>query len=443
MARSGRVLFQYLLRRSSIAFILLVVTLLVTGWVLLQAGTHAARQTALLTATQNAARAALSVRHDLHAIEARLLAAQREGRPLPGIAFTALPPEVTAMLAGAEPGQLRLLPRNPSTTPELLAFLVPAQPGVATPALRIPVSALEALLTAPAGTSLRLTNGWGAELAAAGTAGPVQTGIWVSEGIIRVEASATPAASSLAIVLIPLLGLGALGFIFAKDLQRRARVKLKLAALRGSLARHAGQLSVNEARMRLTQSNRVVAERREAALIEAWPLPVALVDPEGKLMGWNQGFAALLPPDILRRDLPLGMLTRHLDIRAAGKDNGRRAPGNRPRIRATSLMDGSRIFEGLADAPAPGLNEARSLCRTEMLGLAPQLRQAVLTLDAQATRLHAHALRGLASNFGLVALVPALEALEHAAGAADQAAMALALEGFEAEFTPALRQLAA
>ena len=83
MARPGRALFQSLLHRSSIAFMLLVTTLLVASWVLIQDGTHGLRQAALTTATQNAARAALALKDEMQAIEARLWVAQREARPLP------------------------------------------------------------------------------------------------------------------------------------------------------------------------------------------------------------------------------------------------------------------------------------------------------------------------------------------------------------------------
>jgi HPt (histidine-containing phosphotransfer) domain-containing protein len=256
-----------------------------------------------------------------------------------------------------------------------------------------------------------------------------------------VDASATPETMSLAVLFIPLFGLGTLGFIFRRHLERTDRVELKLTALRGSLARHAAQLSVNEARMRLSQTERLAAERREAALIEAWPVPVALLDPEGKLSAWNDSFAALLPPETLRRDLPSGMLTRHLDVRAPGKDNGRRGPGNRPRARSITLADGSRLLEALPDAPAKGLEEARQLCREEMLALAPQLREAVRLGDGAAARRQAHALRGLAGNFGLAALLPPLQALESATSAPQMAGLDAALAAFDAEFDAALRQL--
>lgn len=440
MARPGRALLQSLLHRSSFAFMLLVTTLLVASWVLIQDGTHGLRQAALTTATQNAAHAALALKDELQGIEARLWVTQREARALPGIAFTPLPPEILATLGGVEPGQLRLwpLPRNAQAPRELLAFLAPTQSSAATAALRVPVAALDALLAPAPGTALRLVSGLGTELAALGTPRDVQSSLWVREGALRVEASVTPEAMSLAVWLIPLFGLGTLGFIFARHLERSTRVELKLTALRGSLARHAAQLSVNEARMRLSQGERITAERREAALIEAWPQPVALVDPEGKLVAWQQGFAALLPAGALRRDLPLGMLTRHLDIRVPGKDHGRRGPGQRPRIRSIPLADGSRLFEALADAPAPGLTEARNLCRAEMLARAPRLREGLRAGDAEAVRLHAHALRGLAVNFGLTALAPALEAMERAQ---DHTGMTVALEGFEAEFALALQQL--
>lgn len=443
MAPSGRALIHSLLHRSSIAFMLLVTTLLVASWLLIEDGTHGLRQAALAQATQASARAALAVKDELQPAEARLMQAQREGRPGPGVAMAVLPPDVTATLSGAEAGQLRFwpLPRGGANPPEVLAFLVPAQPGAATPMLRIPVATLESLLAPPPGTALRLVTGLGTELAAAGTPGDVTASLWVREGALRVDASATPARMSLAVLLIPLFGLGTLGFIFRRHLQRTDRVELKLTALRGSLARHAAQLSVNEARMRLSQSERLAAERRQQSLVEAWPVPVALLDPEGKLSAWNESFEALLPPETLRRDLPSGMLTRHLDIRAPGKDNGRRGPGNRPRFRSTSMADGSRLLEALPDAPAKGLDEARQLCREEMLALAPQLREAVRLRDGAAARRQAHAMRGLAANFGLSALVPVLQALEAAADAPQMAGLDSTLAAFEGEFDAALRQL--
>lgn len=443
MLPPGRALIHALLRRSSIAFMLLVTTLLVATWLLIEDGTHGLRQAALAQATQASARAALAVKDELHPAEARLLQVQREGRPGPGVALVPLPPDVTATLAGAEPGQLRFwpLPRGGDAPPEVLAFLVPAQPGAATPMLRMSVARLEALLAPPPGMGLRLVTGLGTELAAAGTPGDVHASLWVREGALRLDAGATPARMSLAVLLIPLFGLCTLGFIFRRHLQRTDRVELKLTALRASLARHAAQLSVNEARMRLSQNERIAAERRQQALIEAWPAPVALLDPEGRLIAWNAGFEALLPPETLRRDLPSGLLTRHVDLRAAGQDNGRRGPGNRPRVRATRMADGGRVLEALPDAPATGLDAARRLCRDEMLALAPQLRAAVRQGDGAGARRQAHAIRGLAANFGLSALVPALLALEAAAALPERDGIEAALAAFDGELDAALRQL--
>ena len=410
MAVPGRTLMHNLLQRSSLAFVGLVVTLLVASWVLIQDGTHGLRQAALTAATQSAARAALALKDEMHAVEGRLLAIQREARPLAGIAHAPLPAEVTAGVAGAEPGELRLA-TLPGTT-DVLAFLVPALPGAATPAQRLPRAALQALLVPLPGTALRLITGLGTELLSTGSGGDVQTSLWVREGVLRVDGTAAPATMSLVVWLIPLFGLGTLGFIFSKHLQRSERTALKLTALRGNLARHAAQLNVNEARMRLSQTERAAAGQREVALVEAWPGPVALTDPEGRLVAWSASFEAMLPEGVLRRDLPLGMLTRHLDPRAAATDNGRRAPGNRPRVRATTLPDGSRLFAGLEDAAPTDLGEIRHLCRATLEAILPRLREAVTAGAAGEARLQAHAMRGLAANFGLKALVPALEELE-------------------------------
>ena len=444
MAKPGRELLQALMHRSSIAFMILVSTLLVASWVLIQDGTHGLRQAALAAAAQSSARAALVLKDEINAVEARLLVAQREGRSTAGASHAPLSADIAATLGSADPGQLRFwaLPRGPGNARDVLAFLAPAVPGAPTASLRLPGAALEALMAPLPGTSLRLVTGSGTELAAIGMPGEVHTSFWVREGLLRVDGTATPGAMSLFVWLIPLFGLGTLGFIFRRHLDRSMRAELKLAALRGSLARHAAQLSVNEARMRLSQTERVATERRETALIEAWPGPVALVDPEGRVSAWNAAFGGLIPDGVLRRDLPLAMLSRHLDVQSS-KVGGpaRRGPGNRPRARSTVMADGSRMIEVLTDAPSNGMNEARHLCREELEARAPQLRDGVRAANGEAVRNHAHAMRGLAANFSLAELLPVLERMERAGQASDSDAMQAALSDFDREFEGALRQL--
>jgi len=447
MALPGRALLQSLLHRSSIAFLLLIATLLAASWVLIADGTQGLRQAAMTTATQSIARAALALKDEMLAIEGRLLAVQREGRPIAGIGFAPLGADVSASLVGAEAGQLRFWP-----LPEgAIAFLVPVAPGAPTAFQRVSASALAALITPLAGSSLRLVTGLGTELAATASghtteSGDIRTSVWLREGVLRLDASAAVGAVSPLVWLIPLFGLGTLGFIFRGHLERTQRMEMKLAALRASLARHAAQLSVNEARMRLAQTERLVTERRETILIEAWPAPVALADQAERITAWNEAFAALLPHGALRRDLPIGMLGRHLDLRSAKSDNGRRAPGNRPRVRVLPLPDGGRLLQGLTEttfgpAAVSPLAQARELCREEMLVLALRLREGVAAGEGATTREVAHAIRGLAANFGLTALLPQLVLLEHSAQAGDAGAMREALAGFEREFVLALRQL--
>lgn len=445
MAKPGRELFQALMHRSSIAFMILVSTLLVASWVLIQDGTHGLRQAALARAGQSAARAALALKDEVHAVEGRLIAAQRDGRSMAGASHAPLSADIAATLSGVEPGQLRFwaLPRMPGGARDVLVFLTPMFPGAPTASLRLTGTALEALMAPLPGTSLRLVTGLGTEIVSIGTPGDALASFWVREGVLRVDGTAEPEAMSVFVWLIPLFGLGTLGVIFRRHLDRSTRGELKLAALRGSLARHAAQLSVNEARMRLSQTERVATERRETALIDAWPVPVALIDPSGRVSTWNAGFAELMPEGVLRRDLPLGMLTRHLDLQSSKAAAGpkRRGPGNKPRARSIAMSDGSRLIEALADAPAPDMNQARHLCREELETRAPQLREGVRAANAEVVRSQAHAMRGLAANFGLSELIPALERMERAAQAGDAAAMEAGLAGFEHELEGALRQL--
>lgn len=80
------------------------------------------------------------------------------------------------------------------------------------------------------------------------------------------------------------------------------------------------------------------------------------------------------------------------------------------------------------------------LCGDELCERVPQLRVAIFHAHRERAREHAHALRGLAANFGLTGLATALAGLEAAArenGAAMQPAFALV----EHEIAPALQSL--
>jgi HPt (histidine-containing phosphotransfer) domain-containing protein len=80
------------------------------------------------------------------------------------------------------------------------------------------------------------------------------------------------------------------------------------------------------------------------------------------------------------------------------------------------------------------------LCGDELCVRVPQLRQAVGQAERAMTREHAHALRGMAANFGLTGLAAALAGLE--AVARDTAGpLAPAFAAVEREIAPALNAL--
>lgn len=444
MAMGGRELIRALAHRSAMAFVILATTLLAGGWLLVEQASRASEQAALARAGEAAARAALALRGEILTIEGRLHRAQQDGALGAGVTLAPLPPETARRLEGAAPGQLLFLPLEEGSAPEVLAVLAPVVPGAATVSQRLPISTLEARLAHVPGTGLRLLTAQGVELAAmdvpAGYGHAVRISHWVHEGSLRVEGVARSHGVPILYWFLPVLGLFVTGVIFRQQQAMRERSQRKLAALRGSLARHAAQLSVNEARMRLTQAERVAAERRDAALIEAWPGPAALVDAAERLCAWNAAFAALVPAGVLRRDLQLGMLLRHLDTRSGPR---RRERGQRPQVRLSPMADGSRLIEGVVDQATPSKagEEARRLCRAELESRAPLLREAVEAADVEAAKAQAHAMRGLASNFSLTELASPLEWIERGAETQDVAAMAAGLHALDAHLEAALRQL--
>lgn len=444
MAMGGRELIRALAHRSAVAFVILVTTLLASAWLLVEQASRASEQAALARAGEAAARAALALHGEILTVEGRLRRAQQDGALVAGVTLGPLSPETARRLGDAAPGQLLFLPLEEGPAPEMLAALAPAAPGAATVSQRLPISTLEARLAPGPGTGLRILTAQGVELAAldvpAGYGHAVRVSHWVHEGSLRVEGVARSHGVPILYWFLPVLGLFLVGVVFRQQQAMRERSQRKLAALRGSLARHAAQLSVNEARMRLTQAERVAAERRDAALIEAWPGPAALVDASERLCAWNAAFAALVPAGVLRRDLQLGMLLKHLDTRSGPR---RRERGQRPQVRLSPMADGSRLIEGVVDQATPSKagDEARRLCRAELESRAPLLREAVEAADAEAAKAQAHAMRGLASNFSLTELASPLEWIERGADTQDVVAMAAGLNALDAHLEAALRQL--
>lgn len=84
-----------------------------------------------------------------------------------------------------------------------------------------------------------------------------------------------------------------------------------------------------------------------------------------------------------------------------------------------------------------------ALCAEELRCRFPQLEAAIAAFDAPAIRRDAHALRGVAANFGLQGLAEGLLAVEVAARAGDPAALHQAMAPLPAAVAAALAEIGA
>ncbi|WP_207540161.1 Hpt domain-containing protein [Sabulicella rubraurantiaca] len=155
------------------------------------------------------------------------------------------------------------------------------------------------------------------------------------------------------------------------------------------------------------------------ALLAAWPRPAAVLDPSGRLLAWNREFSRLAEPETLWR--------------------GRSFSGRE--FLSRSLENGCTLIEW--DPEEAAMSEARRLCQEEVSAKLDSLGTLFTLGDLQAMRAESHALRGLAANFGMVTLLPALQALEEACRAGDENGAAEAMVLLRKEVGPALQALAA
>nr|WP_302474428.1 Hpt domain-containing protein [Roseococcus sp. MDT2-1-1] len=89
------------------------------------------------------------------------------------------------------------------------------------------------------------------------------------------------------------------------------------------------------------------------------------------------------------------------------------------------------------------MSEARRLCEEEVSAKLDSLNAAFALRDLRAMHANAHALRGLAANFGMATLLPPLQALEEACRAGKEGAVAEAMAQLRKEVGPALQAFAA
>ncbi len=232
---------------------------------------------------------------------------------------------------------------------------------------------------------------------------------------------------SLALALAALLALAAAG----------------VAARRGWLRQCA---RLREAELRAEAGQRQVAE-----IVNALEQGACLLDAELRLVAWNPPFAELagVAPTALRPGLAAEELQRQGDspegaIRAAlrhrisdmqdrrhGCATRFRPDGSRVQDRWTTLEDGGILLTcrlaseepAVPVRPAPprpaSAHTLARLCADELRKRLPLLQEAVERGDGPSARVEAHAMKGVAANFGLPELAASLEGLEQATRADD------------------------
>ncbi|MBY0335801.1 MAG: Hpt domain-containing protein [Acetobacteraceae bacterium] len=335
----------------------------------------------------------------------------RGSEPFAGAVETAIPaaqrllPRQTVLIPGRA-GTPLLVKRGEGELPSLAVMAVPLG---------------EVSLAVP-GVALRVLSRDGQVLAgpARAEAGPSALAP-LPEGDAWVEASASVLAWPVGRALLP-PALGALVLVAVALLRRRRREPVALETL--------------------------LPPPTPEQMIAEWPHPAALLDQAGQVVAWNPGFESEvarvgLRPDVTaaqfwRAMLPAGgraVAARLALIGPTGGEASRHTRDGRRIIdRVTAIGNGRYLLECRV-APA---EDPFQLCTEELRARLPLLRAAVQAAELRAAREHAHAMRGLAGNFGLNELLPPLVRIEDAARGGDAQGAAAALAALESQFLGAL-----
>jgi hypothetical protein len=325
-----------------------------------------------------------------------------------------------ALLAGLRllPGQSVLLPARPATGEAVLVQRTEGErPAVAFTTVRLePGAVAEA-----SGVTLRVVSADGRLLLGA-AGGPAAASLPLAEGGAWVEASAPLPAFSWPLALAPFL-LGSVTLIALASL-RRPRAEPRAA----------------EAERRRTPREEPASPE---ALIATWPHAAALVDAEGRILARNAAFTAaaeragvqgeLTAMRFWRAVLPGGraVAARMALLNEGGEAVRQMRDGRRVTDRVTAIRPGCWLLECREHPP----EDPFALCAEELRARMPLLRNAVRAAELRAAREHAHAMRGLAGNFGLDELLPPLARIEAAARNADPATAEEALAALETRFS--------
>jgi PAS domain-containing protein/HPt (histidine-containing phosphotransfer) domain-containing protein len=402
----------------------------------LVAGRLAAVESLLLAAQQEAP---LSTGHEqLNGLVRGILVLQ-PGEERSFVAGDAIPPAALPLLFGA--------PRLGGAGEWILPVLRPAQSAGEAPV----AAALDPhrLLTVPAGAGAMLLAADGKVEAAAGSAAAAlgQAGnasAPAAEGLLR-HAVPLGATGMQVVALLPqpsgasrglLVGIGAGGLTLialAAGLLLRQQHRQRAAALLAAAA--------VDSRLRAALERAAAKERLLGEVLHGLDLGACLLDGDLRLLAWNDSFAGLagVAPQALRRgqgitDLELatgaeprapGAIRTALPHRlgdARERRNGCamrfRPDGSRVQDRWTWLEEGLLLTCRVVAEPAHETRPAPALadlCAEELRKRLPLLLAAASVGDVSQAHSEAHAMRGVAANFGLAALAESLSVLEAAA----------------------------
>lgn len=434
-----------------------------------QAGAQRAGEAAALATT-----AQVLAQARLHAVAEVLAAAQRDAGPPQGAAT--LPEGLIRSLLVLRRGEERSFltadavaapslpllfgaPRAAAGEDWVLPVLRPAMAEDERPALAALDPRRLLALPLPEGADLLLVSGDGQVLAAAGQElgriGPRPGRAALEHGLMVAEAqlgdsgltvlARLPAPSAGHVLL--LAGLGLLG-----------------AALLGSgavlLRRH---LRLREA----LPANPGYSQRQLAEVLGALDQGACLLDSQLRLVAWNPRFPALagVTPQVLRPGLdaaavaaaedqrPESAIRAALRHRLSDMQHRRsgcvirfRPDGSQVEDRWTTLEEGgllltSRLLTEPAALPPPCPPHLAALCAEELRKRLPLLLDAIAAGDFASARMEAHAMKGVAANFGLPELAESLAAVESAARAQQLANLRGAAPGLAPQLESALEAL--
>ncbi|MFZ4408113.1 MAG: Hpt domain-containing protein [Paracraurococcus sp.] len=262
----------------------------------------------------------------------------------------------------------------------------------------------------------------------------------------------------LALLLLPgALGCVAIGFGCGIWLGQRQRAEQAAIAAAGQ-----AHLAMVKSELHGAAERAEAETRRIALLVDSAAPGAALFDDGHRLLAWSRGFAELaeVAESALHPGLPLADLVRQQPSSPTRKLSRHGIESGVPGAARRQRGDGSQVEDRWAPGAGGGtlltcrpavvtpqatplsMDSLAALCEEEVRTRLPRLQAAIAAGDAQAVRMEAHAIRGVAASFGLEPLAAALLTVETAARAGDMAAAAAAAPGLGPLAEDGLRRLA-